>query len=129
MTSSTVASGAEIGTLNVGTASHLRGRSGHEYLAVEQNRNAHRKSEDGLHVVLDQHNRAMLFEVSQSIDHRSSLVRPNAGHGFIEQQQGWLQCHCHRNLEPPLLAMGEFGSPDVGPRLQPNSLKSQHGAV
>ena len=69
---------------------------------------------------LDEHDRDVTFERAEEAHHALRLVEAHAGDRLVEQEQAWLRRERHRDLELPLLAVGEVRREHVRAPAEPH---------
>jgi hypothetical protein len=110
--------------------SHLCGGTLGDLLTVIEHRNSLRGLHDDLHVVLDQEDRDSTLEDGANEIHQLDLLlgREPCG-GLVEQKQLGIRGQGARNLEAPLLAVGEVASVILRLTFQPDQLEKLHRVI
>jgi hypothetical protein len=92
-----------------------------EHLAVDHHGDGVGDGKDGVHVVLDEQDRARLAQALEHIDHLGRFLRAHAGQRLVEEQHLGVGGQHHGDLELALLAVAEHAGQAPGAPARPAS--------
>jgi hypothetical protein len=117
---------SQIGPLHVRVLADFVNAAGRDDASIDQHRNAVRKREHSVHVVLDQQDRRFAAQRVEKAYQFPRSFRTHARHRLVEEKGLGLHRERHGDFQSPPLAMRKLGRRDAGARAQADSL--QRGA-